>query len=324
LSETEALHYERRPDGVAACRLCPHRCEVAPGARGRCDVRENLGGILYVTSYDELTSLEPAPVEAIPLFHFRPGARFLALGSIGDSFPPELAAWRQPASPDSTRWATAQEVIDIAVSQKVAGIACAGGEPFMWLELWREVAAAARAEKLASVAVTNGYALAPARADVAPLLDAVNITYLGPAEAYRRRGLEHAPVVETALDLQARGVHVELTLVVLPGENDAPAALADTAALAARLGGVALHVTSAVHFETAATVKTMQRAAEHLRARAPHVYLSGMYGTGDATTRCAACQAVLVERHAGKSSAVKNLARDGTCAACGSRNAVRL
>jgi pyruvate formate lyase activating enzyme len=168
--------------------------------------------------------------------------------------------------------------------------------------------------------VTNGYALAAARAEVAPLLDAANLVLLGDAETYRRRGLDPAPPRDFAAELRALGAHVELSLVVLPGENDGSLALDEVAALAARLDAP-IHVTSPVSFELAAPVKTMLRVAEDLRARAPHVYLSTMYG-GDPTTRCSRCKAVLVERTLARTT-IAGLKPDGTCAACGAASPLR-
>jgi pyruvate formate lyase activating enzyme len=325
MSETESAHYERRPDGVAACGLCPHRCQVAPGERGRCRVRQNLSGVLYTSNYEEAARLEVEAIERIPLYHFRPGARVLALGAFGDSFPAELVAPScLSGAPAESRFATAREIVDIAASARAGAIACAGGEPFMWLEQWREVGTLARNEGLAIVAMTNGFALPPAVADAAALTDAVNLYILGPAEVYRRRlQADRAPVIEAAQAFRAAGAHLELTLLVLAGENDHPAALDDLVATAESLGRPPVHVSSPFHADTAAPVKSVRAVYEALRPRLPHVYLSTVYPGAEPNTLCPACKAVLVERMPMR-TAPKGLAPDGTCAACGAPGRVRL
>lgn len=282
MSEVQAVLWSPAPGRVAACRLCPHRCDVAPGGLGRCRVRQNLGGVLYATNYEEYARLELRPIEEVPFARFRPGSRFLAIGAFGDSFPPELAAPAATAGRSGeSRWGPAHEAIDIAVAKGAAGLACAGGEPFMWLEQWGELAAAARAEGLLNAAVTNGFALPEAVAEVAPLLDAVNLSFLGTDEAYRRRaGTGRAPVLETARALRDRGVHIEMTYLVLAGPDEPESAFDEVARVARDLGAAALHVASPLHLHTAATVRAVTRGADLLRERFEPIVVSGVYRHG--------------------------------------------
>jgi pyruvate formate lyase activating enzyme len=286
MSENEAEHWEQLPGQIAGCRVCPHRCDVAPEAFGKCGVRENLNGLLYVTNYEELTRADVEPIERVPLYHFRPGTRVLALGSFGESFPPEIAPpWRPAGIEEQSKWYAAHETIDIAVSHKVDGIAYSGGEPFMWLEQWKEIATAARSEKLMNVAITNGFALEGPRAEIIPLLDAVNLAILGPDSVYRLRvGPGREAVLDTARALHAAGVHLEITYLVLQGENDGPKAFEDLVEVLDSLGNPPLHVASPIHFETAAPVLAVRAAYEALRPRVSRIYLSPIYG-GDPPPR---------------------------------------
>jgi pyruvate formate lyase activating enzyme len=284
LSEREAILYERGADGVAACRLCPHRCDIPPEGRGRCEVRLDLHGVLYATNFEELSRCDVLPVEAVPLARFRPGTRFLTVGGIGESFPAELAPPTRPVGVEGdTKWAATHETIDIAAGQKVAGLAFAGGEPFMWLEHWRDLAAAARAEGLATVAVTNAFALPAAVAEIAPHLDAVNVAFYGPAATYRlAAGIDRAPVLETLAALRAAGVHLELTYLVLAHDNDTPAAIDETTQLVRDHGIATIHVASPAHLDTAAPVKAVHAVSERFKDRLGQdaVILSPMYRYG--------------------------------------------
>lgn len=290
---------------------------------GRCGVRENLAGILYATNHEEIAHLEVETIERVPLFHYRPGAKVLALGSLGESFPAELAPPSRPSGvTHDTRYATAAEAVDIALSRKVDAIAYAGGEPFMWLEQWVEIGAAARTAGLRNVAITNGYALPEAVADVTPLLDAVNVALLGSAAAYRKRGLEVDPVLETARSLHSAGIHIELTFTVVADLSDTVDDAREVAAIARSLGEPPLHLASPLHPDTAAPVKTMLRLNDALAAMLPYVHISNVYGSTP-NTLCRACGATLIDRR-GPRHVASGLTPAGTCARCGAPAPIRL
>jgi pyruvate formate lyase activating enzyme len=71
----EAMLYERIGDGRVRCNLCSHRCLIAEGERGFCNVRVNEGGRLYTAVYGRIVSQSVDPIEKKPLFHFLPGTR---------------------------------------------------------------------------------------------------------------------------------------------------------------------------------------------------------------------------------------------------------
>jgi len=66
----EALLYERLPDDKVRCGLCERRCVVAPGHRGVCKTRMNLGGKFYTLVYGAVSALESRPIEIKPFFHY--------------------------------------------------------------------------------------------------------------------------------------------------------------------------------------------------------------------------------------------------------------
>jgi pyruvate formate lyase activating enzyme len=346
----EASHYERAPGDRVLCRLCPHDCDIAPGGEGLCAVRRNVGGILYAASYEELTRLGPEPVERLPFYHWRPGGRALAAGAAGESFPPGLGPPARAAGEDEaveeeepapSRYFAAHEIVDMAAGRSIPAIAFFGGEPFMWFEQMREIAAVAHAEGLATLLVTNGYAHdAPAR-EMAPLLDAVNVALLGPAAVYERLARARREAVFATIDvLRAAGAHLEATYVVVPGVNDDPRSVDEMAEIVLRrMGGAPLHVAAAapagpgegaiettlgrLEVSAGAPVAALIEIGERLRGRLPHVYLSNVYSAEANNTLCRSCRAVLVDR-LGPRIAVPGLRPDGACRKCGTDNLFRL
>ena len=73
----EALLYEKLDQERVDCFLCSHRCRIASGKFGICNVRENRGGVLYTHSYGKLIARNLDPIEKKPLYHFHPGKHFL-------------------------------------------------------------------------------------------------------------------------------------------------------------------------------------------------------------------------------------------------------
>ena len=65
----EAMLYDKLPDHSVRCRLCAHRCVIALGKKGVCQVRENQGGTLYALVYGRLITQQVDPVEKNPLYH---------------------------------------------------------------------------------------------------------------------------------------------------------------------------------------------------------------------------------------------------------------
>ncbi|MGD8651925.1 MAG: hypothetical protein PVF92_07535, partial [Desulfobacterales bacterium] len=44
-------YFTQLNDQIVRCTLCPHGCEVGPGERGLCEVRENIDGQYYSLVY---------------------------------------------------------------------------------------------------------------------------------------------------------------------------------------------------------------------------------------------------------------------------------
>ena len=82
----EAAYYEIDSTGWAACRLCPHRCHIAQGHRGRCQTRYYDGRNLQALNYGQCTAIALDPIEKKPLYRFHPGSAILSLGSWGCNF----------------------------------------------------------------------------------------------------------------------------------------------------------------------------------------------------------------------------------------------
>jgi pyruvate formate lyase activating enzyme len=123
---------------------------------------------------------------------------------------------------------------------------------------------------------------------------------------------------------RSRGVHVEITTLVVPGVNDAEATLRGAARrIVADLGAdVPWHVTAyrpAYHFTAPPTpVRTLERAWQIGKgAGLEFVYTGNVPGHRWDNTYCPQCSTLLIERMG--FDVLLNVIRGGRCPHCGRR-----
>ena len=86
-SASERLHpgryFARTDSGRVRCDVCPRRCEMKPGQRGFCFVRQATDDGIALTTYGRSSGFCLDPIEKKPLHHFLPGTSVLSFGTAG-------------------------------------------------------------------------------------------------------------------------------------------------------------------------------------------------------------------------------------------------
>ena len=208
------------------CKLCFHRCVLDEGQAGLCRARANRGGKIVPLNYGRLTALALDPIEKKPLNRFHPGSVILSVGSFGCNLrcPFCQNAEIAGAGPEiPTRAYSPEALVREAVRLRCRGnlgVAYTYNEPLVGYEYVRDCAGLVHKAGMANVLVTNGtIAEGPWRA-LLGLLDAVNIDLKGFTEGWYRRLGGDLEVVKRSISLAASACHVEVTTLVVPGEND--------------------------------------------------------------------------------------------------------
>lgn len=209
------------------CLICPHRCALEEGAAGLCGARKNLGGEIKCINYGMVTSLALDPIEKKPLRRFYPGSLILSAGSFGCNLRcpfcqnSEISMAREEdigcafISPE----ALVQKAGELAPRGNI-GLAYTYNEPLVGYEFVRDCAVLIHERGLKNVAVTNGMICAEPLAELLPLLDAMNIDLKGfTGDFYRRIGGD-LETVKNTIALATGKVHVEVTTLIIPREND--------------------------------------------------------------------------------------------------------
>jgi pyruvate formate lyase activating enzyme len=236
----------------AVCEICPHRCRLQEGQAGFCGARVCRGGRVVCDSYGWLTSAALDPVEKKPLARFHPGAGILSVGSYGcnlrcpfcQNYQISMSGKRESGMLYVPPRALAEQAKRL-VPQGNIGLAFTYNEPLIAYEYVRDCAKLNRANGLLNVLVTNGYVCEEPLRKLLPLIDAMNIDLKSFSPDFYRKiggGLED---VRRTIEISARaGCHVEVTTLIVPGENDSPEEMRRLSEWLAGVDpGIPLHVT---------------------------------------------------------------------------------
>ncbi len=322
--------------GRVACRLCAHRCVIAPGRAGVCAVRENREGRLVSLVYGEVVAAHVDPIEKKPFFHFLPGSKALSVATAGCNFKCGFCqnwqisqAPRRPGGGVGGEPLPPEAVVRAAREAGCRSVSYTYTEPTIFFEYAYDTARLAREAGLANSFVTNGYMTAEALETIRPYLDAANVDLKAfRDETYRRVcGARLEPVLETIRRMRQLGVWTEVTTLVVPGLNDGPDELEDIARFIASVDpDIPWHI-SRFHpdYEYDRTPPTpvaalRAAAAAGRRAGLRHIYVGNAPGESEDTS-CAACGAVLIRRRG--FAVLENVLRDSRCPRCGAALAGR-
>ena len=79
----EAELFRSLKNNVVQCRVCEHYCTLQLDAWGKCGVRVNRDGTLFLAVYGDAVAAHVDPIEKKPLFHVLPGSQALSIGTYG-------------------------------------------------------------------------------------------------------------------------------------------------------------------------------------------------------------------------------------------------
>ncbi|HEY3398657.1 MAG TPA: AmmeMemoRadiSam system radical SAM enzyme [Armatimonadota bacterium] len=324
----EARWWEPQAE-LAACHLCPWQCRIKPGAVGVCGVRQNQDGRLISLNYGQVTSIGLDPIEKKPLYHFHPGASILSLGTFGCNLSCSFCQnWQISKGRPATQELSPTQAVELAEeyreSQGNIGLAYTYNEPFIWAEYVQDTGTLAHERGLYNVLVTNGVVEAEPLEELLPLIDALNVDI----KFWRK---EHYQELCGGPGWQARETvehawgrcHVEITVLIIPGYNDAREELENIFTWAAGVSPDLVVHLSRYHpayklqvppTPPEALLMAYQIAKQHLN----YVYVGNINLPGTTDTECSDCGATLVER-TGMSARPVGLDAEGRCRACGAK-----
>ncbi|KAA6182403.1 AmmeMemoRadiSam system radical SAM enzyme [Thiohalocapsa marina] len=323
--------WHRLEDGRVQCDVCPRACALHEGQRGLCFVRGCEGGEIVLYTYGRSSGFCIDPIEKKPLNHFLPGTPVLSFGTAGCNLTCRFCQnWDMSKSREMdilASEASPQGIAEAAERHGCRSVAYTYNDPVIFLEYACDTAEACRALGIRNVAVTAGYISPGAREQFFSCMDAANVDLKGFTEAFYKRlcSASLAPVLETLEYLKAEtSVWLELTTLLIPGENDSDAELEQMCAwVVEHLGpDVPMHF-SAFHPDykmldvpptPPATLRRARRIALEHGVR--YAYTGNVHDSEGDSTYCHACGHLLIERDWYRLGRW-GLDAQGRCEACG-------
>jgi len=330
-------YWHRLDDARIQCDLCPRFCKLHEGQRGFCFVRICQDDQIKLTTYGRSSGFCIDPIEKKPLAHFLPGTAVLSFGTAGCNLGCKFCQnWDISKSREIDTLADAATPELIARVAKELGcrsVAFTYNDPVVFHEYAIDVAIACRERGIKTVAVTAGEITPAPRAEFFKHMDAANVDLKAFTERFYKElcgGDLHA-VLDTLEYLHHEtDVWVEITTLLIPGENDSDEEIRRLASWVAEKMGpeVPVHFT-AFHPDYKMTdypptpPETLTRARRIARDMGlRYVYSGNVRDPEGATTVCHACGANLIARdwHA---LTRYSLTPEGNCPECGTACAGR-
>ncbi len=321
-------YYTPKENGKIVCNLCQHRCQLKEGQVGICGVNQNVEGTLKTLVYGHPIAVHVDPVEKKPLYHLLPNSKVLSFGTVGCNFKcPFCQNWdiSQSKEVNENIEVSPEQMVQLAIEHGAKSIAYTYNEPTIFYPYAKDIGVIAKEKGIKNIFVSNGFESKEMVDDMATWVDAANVDLKSWDDKYYKKvlkgGLEE--VKDTLRRLVKNGVWVEVTTLLIEGENDSDKDLKEMASFIANDLGkhVPWHLSAFYpnykmqdHHATAlATLKRAQAIGE--KAGLKYIYL-GNVGQ-DSPTRCHHCNTILIAR-SGYGQIENRVNEDGSCPVCSS------
>lgn len=240
-----------------------------------------------------VTALALDPIEKKPLRMYRPGSKILSAGSFGCNLRCPFCQNHEISMASMEGFGT-EEVVHIPPKELVQkaleyknmgniGIAFTYNEPLVGWEYVRDTARLAKEYGMDNVLVTNGTASREVLRELLPYIDAMNIDLKAFREDTYQKFHGDLRTVKEFITQASKECHVELTTLIVPGENDDIGEMEEEARWIASLENkagkkIALHVTRffpryRMTNKEATKVEQVYRLAEAARKYLEYVFV---------------------------------------------------
>jgi pyruvate formate lyase activating enzyme len=320
-------------DQKVLCKACMQRCVLKEGEYGKCGVRLNIGGELYLTVYGLVSALNIDPVEKKPLYHFLPGTATLSLGTVGCNLSCKFCQnWEISQYPQLNNYRvfgeeySPQEIVSIAERFNIPSISYTYNEPVIFFEFAYDIMKLAYERGIKNIFVSSGYETEEVLEKSVPFLSAMNIDLKSFSDDFYQKicGARLKPVLKTIEKAYKLGIWIEITTLLIPGYNDSEGEIRAIARFIRELSpDIPWHIS---RFFPAylmgdlppTPVSTLKRAYEIGKEEGLRYVYVGNYADQSLTsTYCPSCGHMVIERSGYLGERVKVRLREGKCEVCG-------
>jgi len=219
---------------------------------------------------------------------------------------------------------TPEKIVKAAASaEKNIGIAFTYNEPVIWFEFMRDTATMAKKQGLYTVIVSNGFVNKEPLDEIIQFIDGFNIDLKAFNNNFYRKltGADIEPVKNSLIQIAKSGKHLEITTLIIPGQNDDEREMAlQSEWIASELGkDTPLHLSRYFPMYKRDDPPTTQESLNRLYAIASdkldYVYMGNTSTVEGQNTICPNCGMTVTIR-SGYHTRFLNLTKDGKCSGC--------
>lgn len=215
-----------------------------------------------------------------------------------------------------------EDVVKQAKRTAATSISYTHTEPTIFFEYALEIGQFAKKEGLYNVFVTNGYMTEEMIQMIHPYLDAVNIDLKSFSDDHDKRICKGklAPVLKSIERMKKLNIWIEITTLVLPGQNDSEEELRKIANFLAGIDpSIPWHISRfdpqyKMEDAESTPIKALNRAYEIGKEEGLRYVYLGNVGQGN-NTYCPQCNSLLIERPGFYSILQYNI-KGGCCSRC--------
>jgi len=321
-------------DGRILCEACSQRCKLKEGEYGICGVRKVENGKLVLLTYGIAAAAHIDPIEKKPLFHFLPSSQVFSVGTVGCNF---SCAFCQNADisqyPKEHNYQIAgqklmpEDIVKFAKDYDCKSIAYTYNEPVVFFEYAYDTAKLAKEAGLKNVFVTSGYETHKAIDTIAPYLDAMNIDLKAFSDKFYKEICKARlkPVLDCIRYAHSKGIWIEITSLLIPGQNDSEEEIKEMARFIASVDkSIPWHVSAFYPQykmkDTPPTPPSTLVKAYNIGKEAGlyYVYVGNIDDKIHESTYCPECKNIVIDRrgHLGQ-FVINKLDENGICPYCG-------
>ena len=223
---------------MPVCEVCFRHCRIEEGSKGFCGARKCNNGKIVAANYGKITSAALDPIEKKPLKMFRPGKKVLSIGSYGCNLRCPFCQNSEISWSDAileyertAEYFSPKEIVDKALELKDGGnigIAFTYNEPLIGYEYVRDTARLSKEAGLENVLVTNGTAELKILNEIIDYIDAMNIDLKSFSQKFYKNLIGgDFDMTKAFIENSVKKCHVELTTLIIPGDNDSESEMRD-------------------------------------------------------------------------------------------------
>jgi len=319
-------YYRVVDDEKIICMLCKHHCKIKEGKVGRCGVNKNENNQLKNLVYGHPASIAIDPIEKKPIFHMLPASKALSFGTVGCNFRcPFCQNWQlsQEHEINVDQYISPERMVMLALKHGCTSIAYTYNEPTIFYPYARDIAVIAKEKGVKNIYVSNGFESNEMIEDMKDLMDAVNIDLKSFDDDYYRKVLKGGldEILEGMKLFKKHGIWIEITTLIVPGDNDSDKELGQIANFIAKELDIytpwhitAFHPDYKLLDRDMTSMETLDRAMQIGKdAGLKYIYKGNVIGHED--TLCPSCNQLLIRRDGFGVS--MNKLKEGKCPSCG-------